>query len=294
MRWRFFVSEAMNSIRGNVATTVAASVTVLIVTFLLAVFASVGLFLYDKTQGVRNDITVKAYMKVGTESDPATLDKVHNQLVAIPYVKSVTYVSPTQALKQLNKDLQKDAGSLTENPLPPAFYMKLTNPDKASQVSAAAGQIPEVQDCGSAPCVTYGKEIADKVLSVTKWVLVVLGALMAMLGIAAVVLIANTIRLSIFSRRREIEVMKLVGATNWFVRVPFVLEGMLTGFAGAAGAVTLLSIAYIGLTNLNGGLTDPARSFPAGVVGLGAALIAFGMFLGAFGSGLTLRKFLRI
>ena len=195
MRWRFFVSEAMNSIRGNVATTVAASVTVLIVTFLLAVFASVGLFLYDKTQGVRNDITVKAYMKVGTESDPATLDKVHNQLVAIPYVKSVTYVSPEEALKKLNKDLQKDAGSLTQNPLPPAFYMKLTNPDKASQVSAAAGQIPEVQDCGSAPCVTYGKEIADKVLSVTKWVLVVLGALMAMLGIAAVVLIANTIRL---------------------------------------------------------------------------------------------------
>jgi cell division transport system permease protein len=117
---------------------------------------------------------------------------------------------------------------------------------------------------------------------------------LALLGIAAVVLIANTIRLSIFSRRREIEVMKLVGATNWFVRVPFVLEGMLTGFAGAAGAVTLLSIAYIGLTNLNGGLTDPARTFPAGVVGLGAALIAFGMFLGAFGSGLTLRKFLRI
>jgi len=203
-------------------------------------------------------------------------------------------VSPAAALKQLNKDLQKDAGSLTQNPLPPAFYMKLTNPDKASQVSAAAAQIPEVQNCGSAPCVTYGKEIADKVLSVTKWVLVVLGTLMALLGIAAVVLIANTIRLSIFSRRREIEVMKLVGATNWFVRVPFVLEGMLTGFAGAAGAVTLLSIAYIGLTNVNGGLTDPARSFPAGVVGLGAALIAFGMFLGAFGSGLTLRKFLRI
>ena len=86
--------------RAPVATTVAASVTVLIVTFLLAVFASVGLFLYDKTQGVRNDITVKAYMKVGTESEPATLDKVHNQLVAIPYVKSVTYVSPAEALTQ--------------------------------------------------------------------------------------------------------------------------------------------------------------------------------------------------
>ena len=81
MRWRFFVSEAFNSIRGNVATTVAASVTVLIVTFLLAVFASLGLFLYDKTVGVRNDVTVKAYMKMGTEDDTATLNKIRNALV---------------------------------------------------------------------------------------------------------------------------------------------------------------------------------------------------------------------
>jgi cell division transport system permease protein len=294
MKWRFFVSEAFNSIRGNVATTIAASVTVLIVTFLLAVFASLGLFLYDKTVGVRNDVTVKAYMKMGTENDTATLNRIRNQLTAVPYVKSVRYVSPEDAIHTLTKDAQKDATVLPTNPLPPAFYIKLTDPSKAGDVSASAGQIDGVKNCGSPPCVTYGKEIADRVLTVTKWVLVFLGSLMALLGIAAVVLIANTIRLSIFSRRREIEVMKLVGATNWFVRVPFVLEGMLTGFFGAAGAVALLSVVYIGLTNVNGGLTDPAKSFPAGVFGLGLALVAFGTFLGAFGSGLTMRKFLRI
>jgi cell division transport system permease protein len=294
MRWRFFVTEAFNSIRGNVATTIAASVTVLIVTFLLAVFASLGLFLYDKTVGVRNDITVKVYMKMGTENDPATLNRIHNDLAGMPYVKSVKYVSPADAINQLKADEQKDIAVLPTNPLPPAFYLKLTDPSKASEVSASAGVIDGVKNCGSAPCVTYGKEIADRVLTVTKWVLVFLGSLMALLGIAAVVLIANTIRLSIFSRRREIEVMKLVGATNWFVRVPFVLEGMLTGFFGAAGAVALLTLVYAALSNLNGGLTDPAKSFPAGVTGLGLALIAFGTFLGAFGSGLTMRKFLRI
>jgi cell division transport system permease protein len=294
VRWRFFVSEAMNSIRGNVATTVAASLTVLIVTFLLAVFASLGLFLYDKTVGVRNGVTVKTYMLRGTENDTATLNKVHNQLAALPYVQKITYVSPQQALKSLPTSDQKDATFLENNPLPPAFYLKLTDPEKASQVSAGASRIPEIRDCGSAPCVTYGKEITDKVLRVTKWVLGVLGSLMALLGIAAVVLIANTIRLSIFSRRREIEVMKLVGATNWFVRVPFVLEGMLTGFAGAAGGVVLLLLVYAGLSNLNSGLTDPTNSFPGGVGGLGLALVLFGMLLGAFGSGLTLRKFLRI
>jgi cell division transport system permease protein len=294
VRWRFFISEAMHSIRGNVATTLAASLTVLIVTFLLAVFASFALFLYQKTEGVRNDTTVKAYMKLGTESDHATLDKVHNDLIQIPYVKKVTYVSPQDALKTLSQDLQNDSNVLPNNPLPPAFEMKLTNPDKAQQVTDAALQIPEVRTCGQDPCATYGKEITDRVLTVTKWVMVFLGALMSLLGIAAVVLIANTIRLSIFSRRREIEVMKLVGATNWFVRVPFVLEGMLTGFAGAAGAVVLLSVVYVALTNLNNGLTDPAQTFPLGVVGLGFALVAFGTVLGATGSGLTLRKFLKI
>jgi cell division transport system permease protein len=294
MRWRFFVAEAFNSIRGNVATTIAASVTVLIVTFLLAVFASLGLFLYDKTVGVRNDVTVKAYMKMGTESDQPTLNRIHNELTAIRYVKSVRYVSPEEAIKLISKQDREAASSLPFNPLPPAFYLKLTDPSKAPDVTAAAGQIDGVKDCGKAPCVGYGKEIADRVLTVTKWVLVFLGALMALLGIAAVVLIANTIRLSVFSRRREIEVMKLVGATNWFVRVPFVLEGMLTGFAGAAGAVALLALVYVSLSNLNGGLTDPAKSFPGGVAGLGLALVAFGTFLGAFGSGLTLRKFLRI
>ena len=298
MRWRFFFGETMHSIRGNVATTVAASVTVLIVTLLLAVFASFALFLYDKTVGVRNDVTVKVYLAPGTENDAATLNTVHNDLTKIPYVKSISYCPPSCALKQISKALQQDAQSLDHNPFPPAFYLKLTNPDKADQVTAAAGRISAVANCtangGQKPCVTYGKEITDRVLTVTKWVLVVLGGLMALLGIAAVVLIANTIRLSIFSRRREIEVMKLVGATNTFVRVPFVLEGLLTGLAGAAGAVALLSAIYIALSNLNGGLTDPARTFPAGVVGLGAALVGFGMLLGAFGSGLTLRKFLRI
>jgi cell division transport system permease protein len=294
MRWRFFVSEAMNSIRGNVATTIAASVTVLIVTFLLAVFATFALFLYNKTVGVRNDITVKVYMKMGTESDTATLNKIHNELTAMPYVKSVEYVSPEDALTRISKADQTSVLALPSNPLPPAFYLKLTDPSKAATVTNSAGQLDGVKNCGSPPCVGYGKEIADRVLTVTKWVLVFLGALMGLLGIAAVVLIANTIRLSIFSRRREIEVMKLVGATNWFVRVPFVLEGMLTGFFGAAGAVGLLALVYVALSNLNSNLTDPATSFPGGVVGLGLALIAFGTFLGAFGSGLTLRKFLRI
>ena len=104
---------------------------------------------------------------------------MHNELAALQYVKTVTYVSPEDAIKQISKaGAARTCRSLPTNPLPPAFYLKLTDPGKASQVSDAAGQVPEIQNCGSAPCVTYGKEIADRVLTVTKWVLVFLGALM--------------------------------------------------------------------------------------------------------------------
>ena len=133
MRWRFFIAEAVNSLRGNVATTIAASVTVLIVTFLLAVFATFALFLYDKTVGVRNDITVKVYMKMGTESDPATLNKIHNELTVMPYVKSVEYVSPAAALLRITTQDRAAATSLPHNPLPPAFYLKLTDPRRPRQ-----------------------------------------------------------------------------------------------------------------------------------------------------------------
>ena len=294
MRWRFFFSEAVHSIRGNVATTIAASITVLIVTFLLGVFATVFLFVRDRTETVRSDVTVKAFLPKGTESDPDTLNRIRNDLAALPYVKSIRYVSPEDAIAELSDEERAQLNVLAYNPLPPSFWLKLTNPDQVEQVSQGAMTVPEVKHCGQPPCVSYGEELTKRVLFVTKVILWTIGALMLLLGVAAVVLIANTIRLSIFARRREIEVMKLVGATNWFVRVPFVLEGMLTGLVGAAGAIALLSAAYVGLGRINQELAAPAGLFPGGAAGLGVALAAFGLLLGAFGSGMTLRRFLRV
>jgi cell division transport system permease protein len=297
MRWRFFASEAMNSIKGNVATTLAASITVLIVTLLLGVFASIFLFVRDKTDAVKNDVTVKAYVPKSSQSDQATLSRVRNELAAIPNVKSIEYVSPDDAVKQLSPEEQKNIGVLGYNPLPPAFYLKLADPNQVDEAKAAALQIPEVRACGDKrpdSCVTYGDQITKNVLFAVKVILIVVGSLMLLLGIAAVVLIANTIRLSIFSRRREIEVMKLVGATNWFVRVPFILEGMLTGVLGAVGGVVVLAVGYTLLKHVHHGLTEPANLFAGGVIVLGVALGSFGALLGAFGSGMTLRRFLKV
>ena len=295
MRWRFFLWEALSSIRSNAATTMAATVTVLIVTFLLGIFISTAWWVYHYAVGVQNQVTVKMYMPVeyGTAALESKRGLVANQVRKLPYVKSVQYVSPADAVKKLSKAEQQALKSLPQNPLPPAFYVKLTDASKASVTAAAAQKIPAIHNCASpGGCVTYGKKITDRVLNTLKYVLYFVFGLMALLGIAAVVLIQNTIRLSIFSRRREIEVMKLVGATNAFVRFPFMLEGMLTGFLGAVGAVGMLGVVYVALNGYDRGLTDPARL--VGVPLLIGMLAAFGLFLGAFGSGITLRRFLRV
>jgi cell division transport system permease protein len=295
LRWRFFFWEALASIRANAATTMAATVTVLIVTFLLGIFVSTAWWVYHYAVGVRNQVTLKLYMpnQYGTAAFATKRGLLANEVRHLPYVKSMSYVSPADAVKKLSPSERKALQSLPSNPLPPAFYVKLTDANQAAVTAAAAQKIAVIHNCGSpGGCVTYGKKITDRVLNTLKYVLYFVFGLMALLGIAAIVLIQNTIRLSIFSRRREIEVMKLVGATNAFVRLPFMVEGMLTGLLGAVGALGMLTVVYVALNGYQRGLTDPARL--VGLPLLVGMLAAFGLLLGAVGSGLTLRRFLRV
>jgi cell division transport system permease protein len=287
------MSEALRSIRGNAATTLAATVTVLIVTFLMGIFVALGWWVHHYAVSKQNEVTVKLYLPEAYVKDATKRGLMANQIRTLPYFQTAEYVSPAQAKARASAAVRASINALGFNPLPPAFYVKLTDPSKASALAAAALKIPDIKNCGTpGKCVIWGKKITDRVLTTLKYVLLFVGGLALLLGIAAVVLIQNTIRLSIFARRREIEVMKLVGATNSFVRLPFMLEGMLTGLLGAAGAVVLLGVVYVALNALSHGLTDPVRL--VGVPTLIALLGGFGLILGAAGSGLTLRRFLRV
>ena len=283
MKWRFFMAEAVNSIRGNAATTLAAVVTVLIVTFLLGVTVTVGKWVYDYTNGVRNDITIKAFVSktdYGANDQKTVMKRgdLMNEMRQLPYVKTVTYVSPAAALKSVSPSMRESAEQIGYNPFPPSFWLKMTDPSKAALVAKEVKVLPPVRGCDAPPCVTYASQITKKVLNTTKYILYFLTGLMILLAVAAVVLIQNTIRLSIFARRREIEVMKLVGATNSFVRLPFMLEGMITGVSGSVAALALLSIVYIALNSIQEGLTDPVRS--VGVFTLILVLVGSASFSG--------------
>ena len=294
MRARLFVTEAFRSISGNLSTTVAAVMTVLIGMFLLGLFIALGSWVISWTNHVKKDLVVNVYFCTnvicGEEATQQQMDQVRAQLANNPDVKSIEFVSKQEALEDMQKRFPELAGQLPRNPLPAAYKVI---PNDAETVSTIAGTLdpapPGVEK------VTYGEKKAERVLQVAT----IIGAIFlvgsVILLIASTILIANTIRLSIFSRRREIEVMKLVGATNWFVRAPFMLEGILCGLAGSVLAVILLLMAKeLALPGIMGRVESPndisAWSFP--VVAL--ILVAVSLLVGAAGSGITMRRFLRI
>jgi cell division transport system permease protein len=290
-RFRFYVGEAVRSLRANLATTLAATVTVLIVMFFLGVFVALGSYLYAKVDQVRGETKVSVYLK-----DDALNRQVGNLEVRLrqnPDVKNVVYLSKAAALAKMKKQLGKDNNvfkQLPVNPLPASLEVHLHDPNQAKAVAATVRGRPGVDS------VNYGGKTADRVLRVGATIEAVVGGLILVLAIAAVLLIANTIRLSIHSRRREIEVMKLVGATNWFVRLPFIIEGMLCGLVGAVVAIVLLYASYVGLLRewIQGSDLSSSQVQAISFWLLGALLIVAGTGLGAVGSGLTLRRYLRV
>jgi cell division transport system permease protein len=290
-RFRFFVGEAVRSLRANLATTLAATVTVLIVMFFLGVFVALGSYLSAKVDQVRGETKVSVYLKDDVLN--RQVGQLELRLRQNPDVKTVVYLSKAAALEKMKKQLGKDNNvfkQLPVNPLPASLEVHLHDPGQAKAVAATVRGRPGVDS------VNYGGKTADRVLRVGATIEAVVGGLILILAIAAVLLIANTIRLSIHSRRREIEVMKLVGATNWFVRLPFIIEGMLCGLVGAAVAIVLLYASYVGLLRewIQGSDLSSNQVQAISFWLLGALLLVAGTSLGAVGSGLTLRRYLRV
>jgi cell division transport system permease protein len=289
-RLRLLFSEAWASIRQNISTTFAATMTVLIGMFLLGLFIALGTWVLSWSNHVQKELQVKVFFaSTATQAQEAY---VFRRLKADPRVKSVVFVSKAAAEKRMRKQFpQLYKTPLPSNPLPDSYVV---TPLKAGDTpligrSVKRASWPGVDD------VNWGASTAHRVLTIAEVIWVVFLVAVVLLVVASTLLIANTIRLSIFARRREIEVMKLVGATNWFVRGPFMLEGLLCGLAGSALAVVLLVVGKQValpsiLPHIGGGSDVHALPFELNAI----ALVGAGLLLGAAGSGLTLRRFLRI
>jgi cell division transport system permease protein len=297
---RLIFSEAWSSISANVSTTFAATITVLISMFLLGLFIALGTWVLSYSNHVKRELVVHVYFATGKHQPTQAQEaQVGQRLKQDPRVKTATYLSKAEAFKQQAAKLPLLYRNVPSNPLPDSWVVKLNNPNDsptlgreiqaAVQNPADKGNWPGVND------VKWGDKTTKRVLTVAEVISIVFLVAIVLLVTASTLLIANTIRLSIFARRREIEVMKLVGATNWFVRGPFMLEGLLQGFVGSLLAVVLLVLGKsVALPSILGHLhsTSDVHALPFVLNAL--ALLAAGLLLGAAGSGLTLRRFLQV
>ena len=288
-RFRLLFSEAWSSITANISTTFAATMTVLIGMFLLGLFIALGTWVLSWSDHIKRELQVKVYFATtATDEQEAAVGQA---LKKLPHVKVVTFMSKERAFAQQSRQYPDLYKNVTSNPLPDAWIVTPITGDDTPELGRrikAAGY-PGVDD------VNWGSGTARRVLTIAEVIWIAFLVAVVLLVIASTLLIANTIRLSIFARRREIEVMKLVGATNWFVRGPFMLEGLLCGLGGAIMAVVLLVIGKevalpALLPHIGGGSDVHALPFALNAM----ALIVAGLLLGAAGSGLTMRRFLQV
>jgi cell division transport system permease protein len=294
MRLRMIGSEAVRSITANLSTTIAATVTVLIGMFLVGLLIAFGTWARSWSDHTKDKLVVKAFFctesTCAKAATPKQIDVVRVKLESNPKVKSVHFVTKEVALERMRKqnpDLVKD---LAYNPLPDAFEVQPVKGEYTKEIAQTLEPtVPGLEK------VTYGEKTANRILRVARVIEVLFLLAVVILLAASTLLIANTIRLSIFSRRREIEVMKLVGATNWFVRGPFMLEGLICGLVGSVLAVLLLLVGKeVALPQILGHIDD-GDDVQAIAFGLNAAIVVgIGLLLGAAGSGLTIRRFLRV
>jgi cell division transport system permease protein len=303
-RLLFFTQEAFRALRRNGAPSMAAVVTTVVTVILLGVLIPIFQTTQAKSDQVRDSLEIRA--AIYDDATQAEIDALERELLEIPHVASVELVTKTEALHELSEDLGKDKSSellsqLHSNPLPANF--KIQADDAANLDSVRTAIMPPGPNGKPQPISPIVQDVFDrqedsqKIEQVTSALKIVLTVITALLIVASLMLVGNTIRLSIYTRRREVEVMRLVGATRWFIRWPFMIEGVVVGFFGGLIAILIL---WLGKLTIVDPLSDSigflaaqnstTLSFPA----LVAILFAAAVLVSAIGSGVTLRRFLKV
>lgn len=298
-RLLFFLQEAFRAMRRSAAPSMAAIVTIVVTVALLGVLIPVLQTTQGKTEEVREQLLLKVF--VYPDARKREITQLGKRIEKVPHVTRAEFVSRQEAVRILKERLEDPEilDQLKSNPLPASFNVY---PDDADNLEAIRSDLEPPNAKGKpqpiSPIIEEVKdsrEEASQIRAVTGALKIVLTAITALLLVASLMLVGNTIRLSIYARRREVEVMSLVGATNWFVRWPFIIEGLAVGLIGAAIAVFIL---WLGKVTIVDPLSDRfalvAAQNTIEFVPLVAVLVACAMAVSALGSGITLRRFLKV
>jgi cell division transport system permease protein len=289
-RLAYFVRETLISLRRNLMMTIAGIITVAISLFLFGGILLVQSTVDHGTQQWKHGIELEIFMKV--DASPSAVQTVRAQLQSDPSVKSFRYLNKADAYAIFRKEFS-DQQALVESTkpadLPESFRVA---PIKAQLTQPLAEKYTGQP---SVDTVITAEQQIKRLLTATRWIRLTFVAMASVLLASSLFLIVNTIRLATFARRREIEVMKLVGASNWFVRIPFMAEGFVQGAIGAGfafGLVWALKVIISNLLRHQQNLLQTFRVTSADAIGIGLLVLLIGAAIGVIGSIIGLRRFL--
>jgi len=289
-RLAYFVRETLISLRRNLLMTIAGIITVAISLFLFGGILLVSATVDHGTQQWKHGIELEIFMKVGSTAKQVQV--IETELKADPQVKTYRHLSQQDAYNIFKKDFADQPAlvdSTKPSDLPESFRVE---PQQAELTAPLALRYEDQQNV--ATVITAAQQI-KRLLTATRWIRLAFISMASVLLASSLFLIVNTIRLATFARRREIEVMKLVGASNWFVRVPFMAEGLVQGAIGAGfafGLVWALKIIIANLLSNQHSLLSTFRVTSHDALGIGFVVLAIGAAIGVIGSIVGLRRFL--
>jgi cell division transport system permease protein len=302
MRFSFFLSEAFGSMRRNWVMAMAAVITVFISTAILGAVLVTRDNLNQGATSLKNRVMIEVFIK--DAATPEQTQALERKIQGLNDVKSYKYISKEEALRRFRERFgERIVANLPINPLPASYEIQVKDADRVDSVAQAFFDEPMVDnDPGTHNGVKYAKETVRKMLGTIGLIEKGMWVTTGIFAAAAVLLISTTVRLSIFARRREVEIMRLVGATNWFIRWPFVLEGFITGLVGAMLAAAFVWVGNWGIANwIQSSQIDflslrvfrmwwQGGTWPLGLM---PTLAILGAFLGAVGSLVALRRYLK-
>ena len=301
----YSLHEAGRHFRRNWSTALGAVVTIFLSLFVIGLFV-IGSVLLNRLAGdVENQVTIQAFLSDG--ADKSAVDAFQQKISGWDFVDDVTYKSKEEALESYREKMSdKNANDVVAaldgtNPLPASLVITLSDPKQVENVASMIiedSDFKSISDDAENPTrsVQYGRDTVKKLLSVTYVLRFGTIVLVGLLAFIAFVFINNTIRLAISARRREIAIMRLVGASNSFIRGPFLAEGMLEALLGSLLAILVLQGgALIVLPRLQAGLSFLSFDIPMIILGLTyASLVGIGCLLGLFGSAIAMRRYLKV
>lgn len=289
---KLFIQDAIKSIIRNLTLSLASAATVAFTLFLLGAFVLASLNINRGISTLQDKLEIKVFLKNDVTEKQKT--DIEDEIESISEIKAYKYESKDDALEKAKEMFDNDESMVKQfqesNPFPESYSITVKSADDITKISSELSKLDGVED------VNAGKETVRNFQKTINTVKYVGGVLLVILGGVSIFLIANTTKLTVYSRRKEILIMKHIGATDWFIRWPFIIEGIFIGIIGSAISIGLLFLSYkfilkiFGLDNMN--FTYVKTTYILTTMTWEFLLI--GIILGAAGSILAVRKFLKV